>query len=294
MPDYADFSFTIHFVRGQGDPRRVFEAASLLIQGFEQLDETIGQSIDGQLTTTTVLDDVLPGSLRVLLRTILENIGDEGLKAGEWKKAIGPALVKGKYLAIEALNKDQKEAPKAVEDLRQDLDKLVQQTEVKHLPAYPPIHEAKLVASLDKIQDGKRALGPNDTLTIETDGKTYEVDLTRTWEPADIVTIASTTEKHSEGILILTIRKPDLISDSRWQFAHGTAIVYALIEDEKWLKRFHDGKIALHSGDALRCKVRFTYVFDGKGTLIEQRTDILKVLSVIRGPGHQTSMFADQ
>jgi hypothetical protein len=78
MPDYADFSFTIHFVRGQGDPRRVFEAASLLIQGFEQLDETIGQSIDGQLTTTTVLDDVLPGSLRVLLRTILENIGDEG------------------------------------------------------------------------------------------------------------------------------------------------------------------------------------------------------------------------
>jgi hypothetical protein len=106
MADRAEFSFTIKFARGRGDPRRVFDAASLLIEGFEELDDTIAQSIDAKLRTTTVLDDVETGSLRVILRTILENIDDQGLKEGEWKKAIGPALVRGKHLAIEALNRD--------------------------------------------------------------------------------------------------------------------------------------------------------------------------------------------
>lgn len=293
MSDHAEFSFTIKFARGQGDPRRVFDSASLLIEGFEDLDDTIAQSIDAKLRTATVLDDVETGSLRVILKTILENIDDQGLKDGEWKKAIGPALVKGKHLAIEALNRDGKEGTKAIEDLRQQLDLIVQGTDIKHLPAYAPIHEGKLVASLDKIQDAKRTLGPNDNLIIETDGKTYVVDLTKTWEPAEAVPISGTTEKTSEGTVILTIRKPDLLGEARWQFAHGTANVYASIEDHKWLGRFHDGKVPLHSGDALRCKVRFTYIFDADGKMIEQKTDIIKVMRVIRGPGHQTALFAD-
>ena len=293
MPTPEEFSFVIRFARGQGDPRRVFDSASLLIEGFEELDDTIAQSVDAKLRTTTVLDDLETGSLRVILRTLLENIDDQGLKEGEWKKAIGPALVKGKHLAIEALNKKEQDAPKAIEDLRNKLDQIVQDTDVKHLPAYAPIHEGKLVSSLDKIQSAKRTLGPKDELIIEADGKTYEVDLSQTWEPADIVTVTGTTEKTSEGTVILTICKPDLLGDARWQFSHGAATVYASIKDERWLKRFHDGKIALHSGDALRCKVKFTYIFDDTGKMIEQKTDIIKVLGLIRGPGHQTAMFGD-
>ena len=291
MPSSEEFSFVIKFARGQGDPRRIFDAASMLIEGFEELDDTIAQSVDGTLRTTTVLQDVESGSLRVILKTILENIDDTGLKEGEWKKAIGPALVKGKHLAIEALNRKEEEAPQAIEDLRKELDQLVEDTDIKILPAYAPIHEGKLVSSLDKLQDGKRTLGPRDKLIIETEDKTYEVDLSRTWEPIDIVPVSGTTEKTSEGTVILTIRKPDLLGTARWQFAHGTATVYASIEDGKWLDRFHSGKIALHSGDALRCKVRFTYIFDDTGKMIEQKTDIVKVMSLIRGPGHQGSMF---
>jgi hypothetical protein len=288
-----EFSFVIKFARGQGDPRRIFDAASLLIDGFDELDGTIAQSVDAKLSTITVLEDIQSGSLRVVLRTILENIDDQGLKEGEWKKAIGPALVKGKHLAIEALNRNETDAPKAVEYLRTELDQIVQQTDVKHIPAYAPIHEGRLIASLDKIQDAKRTLGPKDELTIEFDGKTYAADLTKTWEPAKLVPVSGTTEKTSEGTIILTIRKPDLLGAARWQFSHGTALTYASIEDERWLQRFHSGKIALHSGDALRCKVKFTYIFDDTGKMIEQQTDITKVLGIMRGPGHQTAMFDD-
>jgi hypothetical protein len=294
MPEAAIFTFKIDFARGQGDPRRVFDAASLLIDGFEELDGTVAASVDSKLKAGLVLEDIQPGSLRVILKTVLEDIDEQALKDGEYKKAIGPALVRAKRLAVEALDRPEDQAKEAVHDLRENLQKVVAETDVKHLPAYAPIHEGRLVAALDKIQGGKRTLGPNDKMTVETEeGTSYEVDLTKRWEPAEIIPVSDTTEKHSEGTVILTIRKPDLLGDSKWQFTHGTSIVYASIQDERWVGRLRAGKIALHSGDALRCKVRFTYVFDDKGTIIEQKTDILKVTRLIRGPGHQTSMFDD-
>jgi hypothetical protein len=59
------------------------------------------------------------------------------------------------------------------------------------------------------------------------------------------------------------------------------------------LDRFHSGRVALRSGDALKCKVRFTYVFDQSGAIIEQRTEILKIIRIIKGASPQTSLFAD-
>jgi hypothetical protein len=272
MADEATFTFTINFARGEGDPRRVFDAASLLIDGFEGLDGTLAASVDSKLKTAIVLEDLQPGSLRVVLKTILKDIDEQALKNGEYRKAIGSALVRAKRMAVQALDRPEDHAKEAVTELREQLQEVVQQTDVKHLPAYAPIHEGRLVASLDKIQDGKRTLGPNDKLTVQTEERrTYEVDLTKTWEPAENVVVSGTTEKHSEGTLILTIRKPDLLGDSKWQFAHGTATINASVQDQRWIARLRAGKIALHSSDALRCKVRFTYVFDDKGVIIEQK-----------------------
>jgi hypothetical protein len=206
--DAVEFSFLIRFETGRGDPRRVFDAASLLIEGFEELDATFAQSVDSQLTTAIVLEDIRAGSLRTVLRTILNDLDDQALKDGEYKKAIGPALVKAKELAIKALDRERAEAPSAIKDLRKQLNTLVAETDIKHIPAYAPIHEGRLISSLDKLQDAKRTLGRRDHLTIDV-GSVYEVDLTKTWEPSDIVAVAGTTESKSEGIIILTIRRPD-------------------------------------------------------------------------------------
>lgn len=70
-----------------------------------------------------------------------------------------------------------------------------------------------------------------------------------------------------------------------WQFGHGKFTVYAPIKDEGWLTDFHNRKIALYSGDALRCKVQFTFIYDDKGELIEQKNEVIKVLEIIKGSG---------
>jgi hypothetical protein len=166
-PPVADFSFRIVFKKGQGNPRRIFDAASELIDGFERLDEAVAGSVDVKLQPTMVLEDIKAGSIRVLLSSLLKNVDDEGLRQGEIKKAIGPALVKAKYAAIRWLDKDQEAATKGVIELRDTLRQLAATSDLRHLGDYPPIHEAKLVTSLGSVQEAKRLLGPKDKLMLE-------------------------------------------------------------------------------------------------------------------------------
>jgi hypothetical protein len=65
----------------------------------------------------------------------------------------------------------------------------------------------------------------------------------------------------------------------------------APILDEEWLERFRQRKVVLLPGDALRCRIKFTYIYDEKGELIGQRMEIEKVLEVIQGPGEQKRLF---
>jgi hypothetical protein len=287
-PTDADFSFRIVFEKGQGDPRRIFDAASELIDGFEHLDEAVAGSADATIRPLMVLEDIDAGSIRVWLSSFLKKIDDEGLREGEIKKAIGPALVEAKYAAIAFLDKDQEAAASGAIELRETLRGLAAKSDISLLGDYAPIHPAKLLAALDSFQDAKRLLGPKDKLMLESPGhKIYEVDLTKTWDPSEVIELKTiTSEKHSEGEIILTIRRPDMTGKSKWQFMRGKFTVFAKITDEKWLRKFHSRKVkGLHSGDAMRCKVRFTYIFDDKGTMIEEQIEVTRVLEIIAGSG---------
>ncbi|MGX1354846.1 hypothetical protein AB7M49_008471 [Bradyrhizobium elkanii] len=287
-PPNADFSFRIAFKKRQGNPRRIFDAAGELIDGFRQLDEAVAGSVDVKLQPSMVLEDIKAGSIRVFLSSLLKKIDDEGLRQGEIKKAIGPALVDAKYAAIGWLDKDQQSATAGAIELRETLRKLAATSDLSQLGDYAPIHEAKLIAALDSIQNAKRLLGPKDKLLLEAPGhQPYKVDLTQTWDPSDAIPLPSTTtEKHSEGEIILTIRKPDMTGHSKWQFTQGKFPVFAKIVDEDWLDRFHSRKVkGFHSGDAMRCKVKFTYIFDDKGTMIDEHIEVTHVIEIIAGSG---------
>lgn len=290
-PANADFAFIIDFKRGEGDPRRIFDAASALIDGFETLDEALAGSIDAKLQTVMVLEDVESGSLKVWLRNVLRAIPDDAIKGFEWKKAVGHYLLKSKYVALEFLDNDQSGAPGQVDKLREELRSLASGTDARHLPDYPPIHDAKLVASLDRLQDAKRKLGPEDRLLIETDEKTYEVDLSKTWDPSDVIPVTNATETRSDGEIILTVRKPDYLGDTMWQFSHGKTSITAPIVDEEWLTDWHARRVPLLPGDALKCRVTFIFVYDENGTLIDQKMEITKVLQVIQAPSPPRDLF---
>lgn len=94
--------------------------------------------------------------------------------------------------------------------LRNGLQDLASDTDIRHLPDYPLIHEGRLVSSLDNIQDTKRLLAPGERLTIETDDKVYEVDLTKTWSSATRA-FQHQTIHHPQGRLPKSSLESDLL-----------------------------------------------------------------------------------
>ena len=93
------------------------------------------------------------------------------------------------------------------------------------------------------------------------------------------------------GEMILTVRKPDMIGNTMWQFRHGKTNVIAPIKEEDWLTRYHSREIDIRPGDALRCWVRFNYIYDANGRLKGQDIEIEKVYEVIPGPGGQENLI---
>ena len=81
--------------------RRVFDAASALIDALDSFDKAVVVSIGGKIEPTMVLEDVQSGSLKVVLKNVLLGIDDEALKSGDWKRLVGTFLLKAKYSALE-------------------------------------------------------------------------------------------------------------------------------------------------------------------------------------------------
>ncbi len=69
-----------------------------------------------------------------------------------------------------------------------------------------------------------------------------------------------------------------------WQFKHGAVNVNAPILDTSWIESYRNREIDIRPGDALRCYVKFTYLYSSDGTLESQRTEIEKVYEVLQGP----------
>lgn len=283
-PEDEDFGFTIDFKKGSGNPRRVFDAASALIDAFESFDKAVVVSIAGKIEPVMVLDDVQAGSLKVILRNALLGIDDEALKSGDWKKLIGLFLMRAKYRMLEYLD-DERGAKPGLEALKLDLTALALETDVRHLPDYAPIHEGRLIAAMDKIQKAKAELEVGDRLLVDLDRRAYEVDLGSTWLPSETLgkEPSEPIEKENTIEMVLTIRKPDMIKDTMWQFSHGKSNINASMKDANWLAEFRARRIPIFPGDALQCTVKCIFSYDEKGELIDQRMEVIKVKGVIQG-----------
>lgn len=82
--------------------------------------------------------------------------------------------------------------------------------------------------------------------------------------------------------MILMIKRPDFLGDSRWEFRHDNRIFEARIEDQGWMTGFRGGSVSLQPGDALRSIVRSTLRYGYDGEVVDSKHEIMRVLEVIR------------
>lgn len=291
-PPNADFALVIDFQKGEASPTRVFSAASDFIHAFEALDRTLVSSIDTSIETVMVLEDVEAGSLKVWLRNALNSTDDQALKELDWKPAVGKYLVRAKYMVLSWIDDDV--APRKLTDLRRDLVKLAQETDVRHLPDYSPPDPAALIDATRQIQTGKERLGKDDRVYLITDDERIDMNMSVTIdleELADLATKETITTPAAE--MIVAVKKPDYLGSSKWDLRHGKRTLSARIADESFLSRFQGRKVDVRPGDALRCTVSMEMRYGFDNELIFETIVVLEVLEVLEDRTIQQELFDD-
>ena len=275
----ADFGFEIDFRRETGPASRVFAATSQFITACEALDAELVQLIDSSIQTVLVLEDIESGSIKTWLRNLLSSADDEALKKLDWKPLVGAYLVRAKYAVIRWVDKD----AKSLDELRTEIQIIAAETDVRRLPAYAPPSYPALIKGAQDFQAVKDHLIEGDRAKFLTRDSEFEINLSVRMSLENIEALAvARTIKVPAHEMVLPVKKPDYLGDSKWQLRHGKRNIEARIDDGGWLKRFQRREVDVRPGDALLCMVETEVRYGHDNELISESYVVLQVLDVLQ------------
>ncbi|HUT17462.1 MAG TPA: hypothetical protein VMW84_04105 [Acidobacteriota bacterium] len=291
----SDFCIEIDFERGSFErPSRVFEAMAGLIEGMQALDIKLAQAIYVRLRPELVLEEIEAGSIRSWLRNRIIETDDEALEKLDYKKIIGDYLVKAKYRVLERLkDRDSLEESK-VKELQGELQQLAEETKVRKIPSYGIVRRRVLAEFWIKTSESTAVLGERDVARyISTPG---QIVLPKGSVLPDEIKEEILTQEisTSETVLLLKVKKPDYLGQSRWLFHYDGHPIEASIEDKDWLESFQNSDIIVRPGDSLKAslKTEVKKGFDKEDVSV--RYYVTKVIDVVVGDkGTQGSLFQE-
>jgi len=278
----------IDYQPGTPDPGRVFRSMAALIEAFHNLDRDLARAVIVAVEPEVLLERVEAGSIRAVLRTVLRQIDDDALRGLDWKPLIGQYLVAGKHRLLQWLDGRHGIHNRAeVVELQRELVDLAPHSIEDRLlpPAEVPLE--RLLADIEQISvavvelkgdDAAYFVSAGDTTRIETGIRltSDEIELLLTQE-----TVSSDTE------LVLLVKKPDYLGNSRWEFKLGDHPIEAKMVDEPWLERFRRGDVVLRPGDALRALVNTEVSRGFERNIVAIRYEVLQVREIISGGGEE-------
>ncbi|MFN8277302.1 MAG: hypothetical protein U0T84_07455 [Chitinophagales bacterium] len=288
----GDFCIEIDFDKDSRNPERVFNALSSMIGALKSFDESLVDSISGSIQPVLLLEDIETGSIRVWLRQLLEKVDDDALKDLDWKKQIGAYLVKAKYVAIDFLHG--KTRISDGDELRQLLTKLyelAQQTDVNKFPAYSPVKISDLISNIDKINKSLQSLSDKDTAKFIAKDGTATFNAEFNFSPEDIEDLLTRDKIENTTEMILKVKKPDYLGNSKWEFKHDNRTIDAKITDEVWVKRFQQRLEDVRPGDSIKGKVKILVKYGYDSTVIGTNYEVISVLGVIRDESITIEIF---
>jgi len=289
-----DMEVRIAFVKDEGSPSRIFLAATDMIQALEAMDKVLIKSISSEIKPVMMLEDVEVGSLKIILKNVLNKVDDEALKAVDWRPIVGGYLVKAKYLILRWA--DDGDPSKSLPDLRKDIQSLASETDVRRLPDYSPVDPSGLMDAVQKVQSSKDKLIEGDAIFFNGDGtgEEYKLDMSVHIDPDEILDIATkVTETTPPMSMILAVKKPDYLGSSKWEMRHGKRAISVRINDERFLQAFQDRKLDVRPKDALKCMVQVEMKYGYDNELISETFVIETVEEVLQDDNFQDEMFDD-
>ena len=264
-----------------------------LIESFEVFDKSLVKQIDTRIEPILTLEDIEKGSLKTILATVLKKVPDNAINDLDYKKIIGHYLVKAKYIILNHLEgKVEITDAKEIETIELELQKTAKETGVESIPTYAPVGRRSLIRHIERFNSSLEHLSSQDKVYYESEyGKaSFNMELSFDADAIEDLITNETIESNSK--MILKVKKPDYLGDSKWEFKHGNRTVSAKITDSEWLRSFQNRGVDVRPQDSLVCEVKTTAKYDHDYELITNNYEITKVIKINPRPNSpQTSLI---
>ena len=290
----GDIVFQIDFVKGEGSAARVFQAMQLFIEACEAVDKDLAASAGIKTIPLLVLEDIEGGSIRAILRTVLEAIPDDAVLNLDWKPIFGKRLLRAKHAILAWANEpDRREDFK---ELKGRIDETMTDPRVLHVPVDGDIKPIALRDAIENFEKVKDPLVDGDKALAELYGSgIVEFDMSKRLTLDELNELAAEDLRINRATgITLIVKKADFLGESMWEFKYMRKSVLAKILDSPWLIRFHTRQVTVRPGDALKCNVRIETLLDHYGHELSSKYFIEEVLDVVEATAGQTGELFDE
>lgn len=279
----ADFCIEIDFIKSSENPSRVFRSMSDLIEAFQGVDQTLVRSIDVQIETALMLEDIETGSLKTWLVNALKAVNDDALKNIDWKPLVGQYLVKAKYIILNKIEgKTSITNRNDIIEIQRELLEFAEHTNVRQIPAYNPVTQKEIITCIEKITTALEPLSNQDKATYVTPDARVPFNLDMHISPEEIEDLITREQIETACVMIMKVKKPDYLGESKWEFIFDNHIIHVKIVDVAWLEDFQKRKLDVRPGDSIKAKVLVRTKYDYDFDVIGIYYDALEIIEILK------------
>ncbi|MCG6191398.1 hypothetical protein [Maribellus maritimus] len=278
----SKFEIRLDFKRDTENPSRLFRSFAEMIEGINNLDYLIAESVNTKVKSKIFLDDIEKGSLIGRFWNALVISEDGQIDNSPNEDKIEEYIEESRAETLKFIA-EKKSSVQDLEHLKGNLSKIAEDKNLKDTFNYAEPDILKLAKSVNTINDSTENLNANESFELKS--ANTEVKEIKSGAPKidiDAVEEALTeNEIINESELFYLIKKPDFLGDSAWGFKHGKKSVTVKILDQDWLDEFHSGKVIVVPGDSLQVLVRQTSNYNRNGYLISEKFEVIEVKNII-------------
>lgn len=279
----SNYEIRIDFERHTPRPSRVFHTMSGLIETFDDLDRSLLFPFRFDVEPILLLEDVQSGSLKARLASVIRSADDEAIKNLDWKRFLGKYLVDAKYWIVKKLEGAKEINSRAqLLDITEKINRLAQDTDVLHLPAYQPVSARAVLYSIKRITKSLSFLKGSDEAEYITPNDIAEFNTSFEYREEMEETLLTDSTSVFVSQAVIKVKKPDFLGESMWEFKHQGHQVRAKMSDHNWLLSFQTNRVHVLPGDALRVTLETTTHLDEQGLEIGSHFRVLHVDEIIR------------
>jgi hypothetical protein len=281
---FQDYEIKLDFIPGNNNPENLFIAFVNAIKYFKKIDKMLARTIANDYDISSSLIEVKSGSLRGFFRAKVEiketdlHVQDQD---DDLENKIKKYLHNGRKTITQGLF-DFEDNDKSINQIIEEVKKVADDTGISKEPFFAPPSKNGIIPIINAAQDTGETLDDKTSLFYSAENESA-IELPRKIKMDE--TLLGESRKTLPNIqrLILKIKKPDYLGDSKWEMKHGNNKLICKIEDDIWVEKFKSKKVFAFPGDSLDCNVRILNEYDSKLNLIKSEYFILEVLDVIQG-----------